>query len=302
MSVAGCFSAGEYAIKAVMAMTLEEILSSHHTGRTAVMGVLNVTPDSFSDGGKFLGSSTAVEHAREMIDQGADILDIGAESTRPGSADVSPEQQISRLREILPGITGLGAVVSIDTASAKVAEFALDAGAAIINDVSAGRGDPDMLPLAAGRNAPVILMHMLGEPRTMQGAPRYQDVVAEVRDFLSARLDAAQAAGVGRSRCIVDPGIGFGKLLEHNLALLSGIDQLLSLDCPVLVGPSRKRFIGEITGQADTAERLAGTLAACLAAWRRGATILRVHDVRPLADALKVAEAIAGAARRDPTQ
>lgn len=275
-----------------MGITPADILASHRTGRPVVMGVLNVTPDSFSDGGRFLAPRDAIGQARRMIDEGADAIDVGAESTRPGSDRVSSAEQIDRLRAILPAVVEAGALVSIDTTRAEVAAFALDAGAAVVNDVSAGRDDAEMLPLVAARGAPLVLMHMLGSPKTMQHEPRYDDCVAEVRAFLAERLDAAAAAGVDRRRCIVDPGIGFGKLLEHNLALIAGVGELLSLGRPVLIGPSRKRFIGELTGLADPAQRVAGTVAACLAAWRRGASIFRVHDVGEFRSALAVAEAI----------
>jgi dihydropteroate synthase len=262
------------------------------------MGVLNVTPDSFSDGGEFIEPAAALAHARELAAQGADILDVGAESTRPGSRGVPPAEQIARLRAVLPALADLGPALSIDTTSAEVAAFALDAGAEIVNDVSAGRDDEDLLPLLAARRAPVVLMHMLGTPRTMQADPHYDDVVGEVRSFLAGRLAAAGQAGLPPERCIVDPGIGFGKKLDHNLALLAGIGELASLGCCVLVGPSRKRFIGELTGKDAPADRQAGTLAACLAAWRGGATLFRVHDPAPLADALKVARAIERAGTR----
>jgi len=275
--------------------TIDEILTSHHSGRSVVMGILNVTPDSFSDGGEFFDPPAARAQALRMLDEGADVIDIGAESTRPGSAGVGPVDQIHRLRDVLPAVAETGATVSIDTTSAEVAAFALEAGAAIINDVSAGRDDPQILSLAAERKAPLVLMHMLGRPRTMQDNPRYDDVVAEVREFLAGRVEAAAAAGVARGRIIVDPGIGFGKRLEHNLALLAaGVGALLELGCPVLVGPSRKRFIGELTGCEAARRRLGGTLAACLAARRRGASIFRVHDVGPVVEALKVFEAIEG--------
>jgi len=275
-----------------MSMTLDEILVSHRGAGPAVMGILNVTPDSFSDGGRFFSPAEAIAQARRMVEEGAAVIDAGAESTRPGSARVPAGEQIERLRPILPELVGLGAIISIDTTRAAVAEFALDAGAAIVNDVSAGRDDPELLPLVARRGAAVVLMHMLGEPATMQQNPVYQDVVAEVRDFLAERLAAAQRAGVPRERCIVDPGIGFGKRLEHNLEILAGIGRLAELGRPVLVGPSRKRFLGELTGVQDPAGRLAGTLAACLEAWRGGATIFRVHDVGPVVQALAVAKAI----------
>lgn len=273
-------------------MTLDDILASPRTRRPVVMGILNVTPDSFSDGGDFLDPDAAARQARRMVEDGADILDVGAESTRPGSERVDADEQIRRLREILPAVVACGVPVSIDTTLSAVARFALDAGAAILNDVSAGRDDPAMLGLAAASGAPVVLMHMLGTPKDMQAEPRYDDVVAEVRQFLAERVDAAVAAGVSRERIIVDPGIGFGKTLGHNLALLAGTARIASLGLPVLVGPSRKRFIGELTGQRDPRDRTAGTVAACLDAWSRGATVFRVHDVRPLRDALAVAEAV----------
>jgi len=273
--------------------TLDDILTSHRTGCPIVMGVLNITPDSFSDGGRFLAPDAAIAGARAMVAAGADVVDVGAESTRPGSDRVGPDEQIRRLEAILPAVVALGAAVSIDTTSAAVAAFALDAGAAIVNDVAAGRDDPAMLPLVAERGAPVVLMHMLGRPKDMQTDPRYDDVVAEVRAFLAERLDAAVAAGVDRRRCIVDPGIGFGKTLEHNLALLAGVEALTALGVPVLVGPSRKRFISALVGDVPPDERLGGTLAAVCAAYRRGATIFRVHDVAPARQALAVLAAIA---------
>jgi len=275
-----------------MSATLEDILKSHRTHRPIIMGVLNVTPDSFSDGGQFLSPAPAVAGAERMIAAGADIIDIGAESTRPGSQRVGADEQIARLREILPNVAKMQAILSIDTTIASVAAFALDGGARLINDVSAGRADPGMLPLAADRNVPIVLMHMLGTPGTMQNNPQYENVVIQVRDFLADRLRAAAAAGVNPQHVIVDPGIGFGKSLEHNLALLGHVEVLVRLGRPVMVGPSRKRFIGELTGQDRPDRRLAGTIAACLAAWRKGATIFRVHDVGQLAEALAVAMAI----------
>ncbi len=276
--------------------TLDDILSSHRTRRPVVMGILNVTPDSFSDGGRFFDSAAVVEHARLLVREGADVLDVGAESTRPGSAGVGPDEQIRRLADVLPAVVDLGRPVSIDTTSAAVAAFALDAGAVIVNDVSAGRADGGMLPLAAERGAAVVLMHMLGTPRDMQTDPRYDDVVAEVREFLARRMDAAVAAGVPAERIIVDPGIGFGKTLEHNLALLAGTGRLASLGRPVLVGPSRKRFLGELTGQGQPEQRVVATTAACLAAWVRGASVFRVHDVSALVQAMAVWRAVDGVA------
>ena len=268
-----------------------------------VMGILNVTPDSFSDGGAFLSSSDAQAQSRRMLSEGADVIDIGAESTRPGSERVSVEEQIERLREILPAVCAVarevGALVSIDTTRSAVAEFALDAGAAILNEVSAGRDDPDILSLAAERNAPIVLMHMLGQPATMQTDPQYTDVVTEVKAFLAERVDAAVAAGLPREYCIVDPGIGFGKRLEHNLALLADTKKVTSLGVPVLLGPSRKRFIGKLSGVDNPQNRLGGTIAACLAGFAGGASLFRVHDVAPVHQALRVAAAIADNSRSE---
>ena len=285
-----------------MGATLEDILNSHRTGRAIVMGILNVTPDSFSDGGEFFDTERAVAQGRTMVAEGVDIVDVGAESTRPGSDRVSGDEQIDRLREVLPRVVDLGVPVSIDTTRSEVAAFALDAGAAIINDVSAGRDDPEMLPLAGSREAPVVLMHMLGAPKTMQLDPHYEDVVAEVRGFLSERLTAAASAGVPETRCIVDPGIGFGKRLEHNLALLNGVGELLKLGRAVLIGASRKRFIRELTAQADPTHRLGGTIAASIVAWSCGATIFRVHEVGPMVAALKVAAALSPTPHRRSSQ
>ena len=256
------------------------------------MGILNVTPDSFSDGGDFADQASAAGHIKAMAAQGADIIDIGSESTRPGSRRVTPDEQIARLGNLVSLAAQTAALVSIDTTSSKVASFAIDAGAAIINDVSAGRDDSAILALAAERKIAIVLMHMLGQPKSMQDNPQYHDVVHQVRDFLAWRIDAAVAAGIPRERIIVDPGIGFGKLLEHNVALLRGVPELLELGRPVLVGPSRKRFIGELTGCEVPAERLGGSIGAVLAARALGATIFRVHDVQPTAQALKVAGAI----------
>ncbi len=278
-----------------MSATLDKILNSHRTHQPVVMGILNVTPDSFSDGGQFIDPASAIAQARQMVADGADIIDVGAESTRPGSERVGPDEQIRRIEPILPQIAKLDAIVSIDTTIAAVAEFALDAGAQIINDVSAGRDDDEMFPLAASRNAPIILMHMLGSPKSMQENPEYDDVVKDVRDFLAGRIDAAADAGVKRSRIIIDPGIGFGKLLEHNLSLLNNIDVLVELGAAVMVGPSRKRFIGELgsTGlKPPPDQRLGGTIAACLAGRRSGASIFRVHDVAAMVQAFTVARAI----------
>jgi dihydropteroate synthase len=275
-----------------MSATLEEILHSHRTGRAVVMGILNVTPDSFSDGGAFLHPERAVARARAMLAEGADLIDVGAESTRPGSDRVGPAEQIARLRDVLPAVVAMGTIVSIDTTCSQVAAFALDRGASVINDISAGRDDGGMFALAARRGSAMVLMHMAGNPKTMQDDPHYDDVVAEVRAFLAERLESASAAGVPTERLIVDPGLGFGKRTEHNVALLAGLAELATLGRPVLVGASRKRFIDQVSGAPDPADRLGGSLAACLAARMRGATIFRVHDVAATVQALKVAAAV----------
>lgn len=276
-----------------MPATLEDILHSHRTRRPFVVGILNVTPDSFSDGGRYLGAAAAIAQGRRMAQEGADVLDVGAESTRPGSDRVEPAEQIARLREVLPALADLGVCLSIDTTRAAVAELAIRHGACIVNDVSAGREDPALLPLVASSGCGVVLMHMLGEPRTMQQDPHYDDVVGEVRAFLAGRLEAAERAGIARARCIVDPGIGFGKTLEHNLALLARLDALAELGCPVLVGASRKRFLGALADEPQPERRLAGSIAAACAAYERGATLYRVHDVAPTVQALRVLGAIA---------
>jgi len=262
------------------------------------MGVLNVTPDSFSDGGRFLEPARAVEHGLELLAQGADLLDIGGESTRPGAAALAPEEELRRVVPVLAGLRErTQAPLSIDTTHLEVARAALDAGATIVNDVSAGRSDPRMLELVAQRGAGFVAMHMQGSPRDMQREPRYADVLREVTEFLRERAAAALAAGVPRAGLWLDPGIGFGKTLEHNLALLAGTRALAALGQPLLLGLSRKSFLATIEQRAGLRpsaahERLGGTLAACLWAARRGASVLRVHDVAPLRQALAVADAL----------
>jgi dihydropteroate synthase len=269
------------------------------------MGVVNVTPDSFSDGGSFLDPGAAISHARELVSQGADILDIGGESTRPGAEPVSAEEELRRVRPVLEGIAaaGVDARVSIDTSKAVVARAAIETGAGIVNDVSALRADPAMVELIADSGAECCLMHMLGEPRTMQraGGPQYQDVVDDVKAFLEQRLSFAVAAGMNEQRIMLDPGIGFGKTVQHNLALLRRLGELTALGRPLVVGTSRKSFIGRIladaAGEAEpvaSARRLPGTIATSVLALERGASVLRVHDVAPVAAALAVAAATLG--------
>jgi dihydropteroate synthase len=264
------------------------------------MGVVNVTPDSFSDGGSFLDPDAAIAHARELVREGADILDIGGESTRPGADPVSADEELRRVLPVLEGIAASGVVaqVSIDTSKASVARAAIAAGASLVNDVSALRADPDMAGLIADSGAECCLMHMLGEPRTMQSDPRYGDVVDEVKAFLEERLSFAVRAGVSEQRIVLDPGIGFGKTLAHNLTLLRRLGELTTLGRPLLVGTSRKSFIGRIAADAAGASepvaasgRLPGTIATSVLALERGASVFRVHDVAPVRDALAVAAA-----------
>jgi dihydropteroate synthase len=258
-----------------------------------LMGVLNVTPDSFSDGGEFFGVEPAVAQAEKMFDEGAQVIDVGGESTRPGSDPVSPEEELRRVLPVIQAMlsTRPDSIVSIDTYRSSVAEAALDAGAGAVNDVTA-LGDPRMAGLMAERGCPIILMHMLGEPKSMQQHPRYEDVVREVRDFLAERAQQALRAGVELQNIILDPGIGFGKTPEHNLKLLKRLDSLVELGFPVLVGVSRKSFLGKITGSEDPKSRLFGTVAANVLAYERGASLFRVHDVRANKEALAVAAAI----------
>jgi len=255
-----------------------------------VMGVVNVTPDSFSDGGEWLDPAAAIAHGRDLVAQGAAILDVGGESTRPGAAPVGEAEELRRVLPVLEGLAAAGARLSIDTSKAAVAAAAIDAGATIVNDVTALRGDPGMAALVAAHDCDVCLMHMLGEPRTMQRDPRYADVVADVRAFLAERLEHAVAAGIDERRVWLDPGIGFGKTIDHNLELLSRLDELVALGRPVVVGTSRKSFLGRITGR-EAGDRVAGTIAANVLALARGASVFRVHDVAEAHDALAVAAA-----------
>jgi dihydropteroate synthase len=265
-----------------------------------VVGILNITPDSFSDGGDFLDPEAAARHAVAMLDEGAGILDLGGESTRPGSDPVSQEEELQRLIPVIERIRAVRpeAVISVDTYRGDTATAALEAGARLINDVTALRGDPSMASVVEQAACPVILMHMQGEPRTMQNEPHYEDVVREVRDFLAQRAEHAISAGVRPENIIVDPGIGFGKNLEHNLALLRNLNALVDLGFPVLVGASRKRFIGEISGVRVARERVFGTVATTVLAYEGGASYFRVHDVRANREALAVAEAVLRASRR----
>jgi dihydropteroate synthase len=257
------------------------------------MGVVNVTPDSFSDGGLYLDPAAAISHGVDLVRDGAGILDVGGESTRPGAEPVDAEEELRRVIPVIEGLAGGEAQLSIDTSKAVIAAAALDAGAAIVNDVTALRGDPAMAALCADREATVILMHMAGSPRTMQENPSYDDVVAEVRAFLAARLEKAIEAGIAEQRVWLDPGIGFGKAAEHNMELLRRLGELGELGRPLVIGTSRKSFIATVDG-ADAGERLGGTIASSVLAAAEGAEVLRVHDVAELGQALAVAGAILG--------
>ncbi|MGA8364420.1 MAG: dihydropteroate synthase [Solirubrobacteraceae bacterium] len=272
------------------------------------MGVVNVTPDSFSDGGLFLDAQAAIAHAREMVGEGAEIVDVGGESTRPGAEPVPATEELRRVLPVVEGVAaaGTGAQVSIDTSKASVARACIAAGATLINDVTALRGDPEMAALVAESGTECCLMHMRGEPRTMQVDPRYDDVVDDVKSFLEERMAYAVDAGVREERIMLDPGIGFGKTLAHNLALLRRLRELASLGRPLVVGTSRKSFIGrllaDVAGQTEpvaASERLEGTIATSVLAYERGASVFRVHDVAPVRAALTVAAATLSA-RWDP--
>ena len=259
--------------------------------RPSVLGVLNVTPDSFSDGGRFVDPATAIDHGRRLVEDGAALVDVGGESTRPGAAPVSAEEELVRVEAVLEGLGGLP--LSIDTTKAAVARRALELGAVLVNDVTAMRGDPDMAAVVADGDAFVCLMHMQGEPRTMQVAPHYDDVVSDVLAFLEARIAFAVERGILEERICVDPGIGFGKTPDQNLELLRRLDELGTLGRPVLVGVSRKSTLGRITGDATaTTGTLAGSLAAAVAAFERGASMIRAHDVYETVEALAVAAAV----------
>ncbi len=261
-----------------------------------IMGILNVTPDSFHDQGRYGQFYAAVERAREMAADGAAIIDVGGESTRPGAEPVTGEDELARVIPVIEAIAPeLEIPVSVDTGKAAVARAALKAGAAVINDVTALRGDPEMALVAAEANCPLCLIHMLGEPRTMQQDPHYDDVIAEIKSFFEERVEAAVSHGVKRENIILDPGIGFGKTLEHNLEIVRRFDEFLTLGLPLMIGASRKRFIGMISGQEDTDGRLPGTIATNVMALAKGVSIFRVHDVEENYQALKVAAAIMGA-------
>jgi dihydropteroate synthase len=253
------------------------------------MGIINVTPDSFSDGGRFFTQDRAIGHGRKLIEDGADIVDVGGESTRPGAEAVSEEEELRRVLPVIETLASEGAVVSVDTSKAHVARAAVDAGAVIVNDISAS---PDMVEIAAGTGAGLVIMHMQGTPRTMQANPTYTDVVGEVRDFLVQRAEFAVAQGVDRSQIVIDPGIGFGKSLEHNLGILTHLDVFVATGYPVLIGTSRKSFLGLLTGEAMPERRDLATAATTALAIAAGVFVVRVHNVAVSRPAMQVAGAM----------
>jgi dihydropteroate synthase len=262
-------------------LSAPRVIPSLPKGRAALMGVLNVTPDSFSDGGKFTAPQAAIAHAQAMVAAGADILDIGGESTRPGAALVPEEEEIARTAPIISALraAGVGATISIDTRKAAVAEAALAAGANMLNDVSALTFDGAMAKTAARSGTPICLMHAQGDPETMQKNPHYDDVLLDVFDYLAARVAAAEAAGVAKDRIIVDPGVGFGKTQAHNLTLIRGLSLFHTLGCPILLGVSRKRFIGNIAGVTRAEDRASGSVSVAMEGIRQGVQIIRAHDI-----------------------
>ncbi len=256
-----------------------------------IMGIVNVTPDSFSDGGEWFERAAAIDHGRRLVAEGASILDVGGESTRPYADPVSVEEELERVVPVIEALVPTGAQLSIDTMKLAVARAAVEAGATFVNDVTAFRHEPEMAALVAQRGCDCCLMHMLGDPRTMQEDPRYDDVVSEVKAFLEERAAHAVAAGIDEARIMLDPGIGFGKTVEHNLELLRRLDEIVALGFPIVFGTSRKGFLGHLTGREDPHERVAATVATNVLALERGARVFRVHDVPASVDALKVAAA-----------
>ena len=267
-------------------------LGALSTANVRIMGVVNVTPDSFSDGGRYLEPAAAIAHGRALVAAGADMLDIGGESTRPGAAPVAVRDEMDRVLPVITGLADSGVPLSVDTRHAPVMQAALAAGASVVNDVTALTGDGESLAVCAASEAAVVLMHMRGEPGTMQDAPQYTDILLDVYDYLEERVAACVAAGIPRSRIAIDPGIGFGKTDEHNLQLISGLSLFLGLGCAIVLGVSRKSLIGRVGGVADPGERLPGSLALGLAGADRGARILRVHDVAETRQALALWQAV----------
>lgn len=283
-------ASAEPAIQAIIARIAcpRPTVSGVAMDRTRLMGIVNITPDSFSDGGDFLEADLAARQAQRMVSEGAEFVDLGGESTRPGSMGVTVEQERARIVPVLDRLQDLGAAISVDTRKAAIMREAIEVGADIINDVSALTHDPESLRVAARLACPVILMHSRGDPQTMQDNPHYDDALLDVYDYLESRIEACVAAGIKREALIVDPGIGFGKSLDHNLALLAGLSLFHGLGAPILLGASRKRIIGSITGKRDPKERLPGSLAVAIAGAAQAVQILRVHDVDATRQALDV--------------
>lgn len=288
MSARDAAASSDTGIRALLARitTPRAAIAGLELQRPLIMGIVNVTPDSFSDGGDFGTQQSAIAHALRLSSEGADIVDIGGESTRPGAPPVDEAEEMRRALPVIGGLRDLGKPISIDTRKPRIMEMAVQGGAAIINDVSALCHDPRSAGMAAGLGRPVILMHAQGDPRTMQDNPFYDDVLLEVYDFLEGRLAAAEAAGVPPGMLIADPGIGFGKTVAHNLALIAGISLFHGLGAPLLLGASRKRFIGSITGESDPKQRVPGSIGVALAGIAQGVQMLRVHDVAPTRQAL----------------
>ncbi len=257
-----------------------------------LMGVVNVTPDSFSDGGDFLDAQAAIDHGKRLVDDGAHILDIGGESTRPGSKPITVDEECGRILPVIDGLADIGVPISVDTRHADVMRRAIDAGASIVNDVTALTGDPNSIDVCAETGVDVALMHMQGTPETMQDNPSYEDAALDIVDYMRERIETLTAAGIGRDKICIDPGIGFGKTLEHNLRILSAIDAFHELGVPILLGVSRKSFITKIDRNVPAKDRVAGSIAAAIAGWDRGVQIFRVHDVAETRQALAVWQAI----------
>jgi dihydropteroate synthase len=270
----------------------EQTFTGLDVSRPLVMGIVNVTPDSFSDGGDAFQRDHAIAHGFQLIEQGADIVDIGGESTRPGADPVDEAEEIARVVPVVQALAETSAVVSIDTRHAAVMEAAIQAGAKIVNDVTALEGDVRSLDVVAAAGVSLCLMHMQGEPQTMQKDPTYSNVVGEIHDYLNARVEVCEARGIKRSEIAIDPGIGFGKTVDHNLTLMNELSAFGDLGCPVLLGLSRKSFIAKLSSGEDPKDRLAGSLAGALAGLERGANILRVHDVAETCQAIAVWQAI----------
>ncbi|MGD8352093.1 MAG: dihydropteroate synthase [Nitrospirota bacterium] len=261
--------------------------------KTHIMGILNVTPDSFSDGGIHFDKARAIERVRRMVEEGADIIDIGGQSTRPGAAQIAIEEEIGRTVPVIQAVAGeVGVPISIDTYRAEIARRAIEAGASMVNDISGLRFDRDMASLVADKGVPVVLMHIKGTPRDMQKNPVYEALIPEIMDYLRESIRMAEDAGLPRGMVVVDPGIGFGKTFDHNLEILNRLEDFTMLERPVAVGPSRKAFLGEVLGGAPATERVFGTAAAVCAAVLKGAGIVRVHDVKEISDVVRVADAI----------